>query len=238
MRESQNDADGAASPLKNTGENELVSAPESEYNHLRTLGLGKPNVRPKRRRKADGPRKYLKTHEKDAFFCKITSVRDRALFRLMYHYGLRASEPGLLQLSDFSDVRADVPAIFIRRKKGSKSREFPLVRVCVESLRAWVRVRGKEPGPLFVSRNHGPICSRQVFRLYRKYCQLAGCIPSHLQHPHALKHTCGTHMMERTKNVAKVQAQLGHRNIANTMIYADWTEAASAETARELRDWR
>src|SRR2546422_9484149 len=69
--------------------------------------------------------KYLSEDELARLFSVIHSIRDRAIFRLAYHAGLRASEIGLLQLRDY-DPKAD--KIFVHRLKGSNSGEHYLVR--------------------------------------------------------------------------------------------------------------
>ena len=83
----------------------------------------------------------------------------------------------------------------------------------------WIRERGTAAGPMFLSRNALPIERTQIWRLMKKYCQAAG-IPASKAHPHALKHSRGTHLLEETGKAHVVQDALGHKNIANTMIYA------------------
>ena len=77
-----------------------------------------PRTRTKRR---STEVKYLTAEEISALFSMITSVRDRAIFRVTYHRGLRASEPGLLQLADY---RMSGGRLFVHRLKGSKSGEY------------------------------------------------------------------------------------------------------------------
>jgi integrase len=86
----------------------------------------RPKGRGGMKRKQDKPIKYLSEAEIQAFFAVISSVRDLALFRLIYHRGLRSVEPGLLQISDWSP---EAERLYIRRKKGSISAPFRLTAV-------------------------------------------------------------------------------------------------------------
>src|ERR1035438_9212165 len=103
---------------------------------------------PKRKRRGKKPPGYLQPEEVERFFRVIDSPRDRALFRLMYHAGLRASEVGILQLRDYNPR---TERIFIHRLKGSNSREHHLCREETRVLHAWLKVRGPWLGPLFPS---------------------------------------------------------------------------------------
>ena len=85
-------------------------------------------------------------------------VRSQAIFHVIYHRGLRASEVGLLQLEDY---RPAAGRLLVRRLKGSRGGEYHLLPVERTWLNRWLRERGSRPGPLFVSRNHGPISARQ-----------------------------------------------------------------------------
>ena len=87
---------------------------------------------------------YLETSEIERLFKAIGEhKRDRAIFRLVYHRGLRAHEPGTLQLSDFRERDG---VLFVRRGKGSISREHSLIPVELVALRAWIKERGTMPG--------------------------------------------------------------------------------------------
>ena len=176
---------------------------------------------------------YLTPEEIDRLFRVITSIRDRALFRLAYHRGLRASELGLLQSSDY---RPNVGRLFVRRLKGSHSGEYHITQAEQQALRAWLRARGSASGPLFVSRNHHPISRWRLDQLMKHYCELAG-IPPEKAHMHALKHSCGTHLSAREPDIVAIQDHLGHANIQNTMTYIQIASKRRDEFAERLRDW-
>jgi integrase len=183
--------------------------------------------------------KYLNSQEKDALFRVIVDTRDRAIFRLAYHHGLRASEVGMIQMKDWRrGTSLDMDRLFLRRLKGSIGGETIIVNAAATALRAWLRIRGSSPGPIFHSRNHRPISRRRLDELMKHYCGLAG-IPVEKSHFHALKHTCGTLLLsEQHESIVDVQKHLGHADIRNTMIYAQLTDEANRERAERLRDWR
>jgi type 1 fimbriae regulatory protein FimB len=92
---------------------------------------------------------YLTEQEVDAFFRVIRNARDKALFRVMYHHGFRASEPGKLMLSDYRPGPGK-PRLRVVRLKGSVTGvEHRLLDLELAALKAWLRVRGMAPGPLF-----------------------------------------------------------------------------------------
>jgi type 1 fimbriae regulatory protein FimB len=130
------------------------------------------------------PRRLKRQQEIEMFFRMIRNPRDRALFRLMNNRGLRASEPGRLQLNDYHPG-SGTPRLLVRRLKGSITAEHPLVDLEVYALRSWLRVRGDAPAPLFRSRKHRPLNRYQVDRLMRYCCALAG-IAVEKAHLHAL----------------------------------------------------
>ena len=98
-----------------------------------------------KRRKRTLP-KYLIPEKKDALFRVIEDPRDRAIFRLAYHHGLRASEIGMIQVKDWRrGTSLDMDRLFLRRLKGSIGVETILVNAAATALRAWLRIRGTSP---------------------------------------------------------------------------------------------
>lgn len=178
-------------------------------------------------------RKHLTEAEVEDLFACIKKPRDKAIFRIAYHRGLRASEVGLLQMADF---KRGSGRLAVRRLKGSRPGEFPLLPAELASLRAWLRVRGDAPGPLFPSQMGRPIGRSQLHLLMRKYGELAG-LPAHLRHFHALKHSCGTHVLDRLGSLEICREWLGHVSIQSTEVYAQMSERRMLEASASLRDW-
>lgn len=178
--------------------------------------------------------KYLLENEITALFRAIDSKRDRAIFRLAYHHGLRAHEIGMLQLRDFRDRDG---VLFIYRGKGSISREHSLIDNELRALRAWIKERGTTPGPLFPSRQGSKGISRfQLDKLMKKYCKFAG-IRADKAHMHALKHSCGTHLAERDATPDEIQDWLGHRDSASTQVYLHFSPRRRAASVAKHKNW-
>jgi len=141
-------------------------------------------------------------------------LRDRAALELLYGAGLRVSELVGLNL-------ADVSAEAIRvRGKGNKQRMVPLVRKARIALDAYLARRGelKADGPaLFVNRRGGRLTSRSVARQLDKYALLAGT-RRHV-HPHALRHSFATHLLDMGADLRGIQELLGHASLSTTQRY-------------------
>lgn len=197
-----------------------------------------PNKKGKKRRSRELI-PYLTVPEKDRLFKAIHSVRDRAIFRLLYHHGLRAKEIGVLDLAHFRQgTKLELDRLYITRLKGSISGEHTLIPIAAQALRAWVRQRGHVQGPLFPSRQGGRITRCRIFQLMRQYCATAG-IPPEKAHPHVLKHSCCTHLIsDKKESIVDVQKHVGHAAIQNTMIYASLSDEANQARAKRLREWR
>ncbi len=177
---------------------------------------------------------YLESSEIAAFFRVIESKRDKAIFRLVYHRGLRAHEVALIQFADFRERDG---VLYVRRGKGSICREHSLIREELLSLRAWIKVRGTEPGPMFLSRQGRKGITRQrLDQIMKSYCAAAG-IREEKAHMHALKHSCGTHLRERGNSAANIQDWLGHRDSKSTDIYMHFTRTMRQESLEKNRDW-
>ena len=191
-----------------------------------------PLGRKKKARRKDTT-KYLSEEQIDRFFRVIPNPRDVAMFRVIYHRGLRASEVGLLQLADWNRER---DRLRFSRLKGSHGGEYHLTSKEVRALRAWLKVRGVEPGPLFPSRKGKGISQQMLDVLMKRYGKLAG-LPAELCHTHTLKHSCATHLLNLELSIEDVQDHLGHANIQSTLHYAKYSAKRRALKDQRLRDW-
>ncbi|MBS7325318.1 MAG: tyrosine recombinase XerC [Thiopseudomonas sp.] len=145
----------------------------------------------------------------------LIEQRDRAMLELFYSSGLRLSELTGLDLPDLDLAAGQVRVL----GKGGKQRDLPVGRQARAALQDWLAVRAqlaKDPQALFVgergARIH-PSVVRQ--RLKQAGQQMLG---QHL-HPHMLRHSFASHMLESSQDLRAVQELLGHVNISTTQIY-------------------
>lgn len=196
-------------------------------------GADNSDVKKRRKRPKKQAIQYLEEDEIERLFRAVKDPRDKAILRVAYHRGLRASEIGRLDLSDY---RVKDDRLQVNRLKGSASGEYHLCGNEVRALKAWLKVRGTSPGPLFPSRTGKGISRQMLDVLIRRYGAAAG-LPREKCHMHALKHSCGTHLLNRGESIEDVQDHLGHRNIQNTLVYAKLTNRRREQRDKRLRDW-
>jgi len=184
------------SPQENPepGINELQSETGHECNRIPVLLHSVPRRPPLKFYPCLDPRAgtliaFLTEAEIERLLAVITNPRDRAIFSIAYHRGLRASEIGMLEMRDYTPPTINQRTLYCRRLKDSFSKIFDLTKGEEKELRAWLRIRGRQPGPLFPSRQNGPISRTVLHKLMRK-CGAAAGIPPALCHVHTLKHTC------------------------------------------------
>ncbi len=186
----------------------------------------KPPERQATRARRSETIKFLTLDETRRLFAGITDKRDKAVFLLAYRHGLRASEIGLLRVSDLDLKRLRV---MLHRLKGSLSGEHPLQADEARVLKAWLKSRDTDSPILFPSRRGLPI-SRQMLDVLMKSYGEDAAIPQDKRHFHVLKHSIATHLLDAGAELRFVQDWLGHSNIQNTVIYA-----ALVSTSREAK---
>jgi integrase/recombinase XerC len=142
-------------------------------------------------------------------------LRDRAVVELLYGSGLRVAELCGLRPRDVDLVRGQV----LVWGKGSKQRQLPMSESSVEAVRAWVeggrRTMATTETPadaLFVNRRGHRLTPRDVRRILDRRA-------SSPTHPHALRHTFATHLLDGGADLRAVQELLGHSDLATTQLY-------------------
>jgi len=176
------------------------------------------------------------------------ALRDKAVVELLYSSGLRLSELVALDWRYFA-ADADGPAstswldLDARRVtvvgKGGRLRQVPVGRAAAVALRRWLQARRALPAassrPLFVSAQGRRIGARSVqLRLAR----LAAAVGLGVRvHPHVLRHSMASHLLQSSGDLRAVQELLGHASIASTQIYTrlDWQHLARTYDATHPR---
>ncbi len=171
--------------------------------------------------------RYLTQEEMTRLFKVISSPRDRALFALIYHYGLRVEEATLLTLEsvDLKNLH-----IRIQRLKNGVSSQKPLWRHNAKLLRSYLRVRQDAGHWLFTGRQ-GALKKRQIQTLSTEYAKKAGIKGRSI---HSLRHAIVVHLLEAGQGIEYVVDHLGHKNIQNTQIYAQITTSLRQEVFAKL----
>ncbi|WP_333679611.1 tyrosine recombinase XerC [Dyella sp.] len=141
-------------------------------------------------------------------------VRDRAMLELFYSSGLRLSELTGLRWLDLDLDAGEVRVL----GKGSKTRIVPVGRHAIAALRALGNAEGRTAdSPVFRGRQGAPISPRTVQARMKTLAMRQG-FAKHV-HPHLLRHTFASHMLESSGDLRAVQELLGHADIATTQIY-------------------
>lgn len=147
----------------------------------------------------------------------LLAIRDRALLEIMYSSGLRLAETVALDLDsvDAGDGMVTVTG------KGRKTRKVPVGRHALEALRRWLGVRaglaGADQHALFISTRGRRISTRSVQERLRRWAVRLK-LPVHV-HPHMLRHSFATHVLESSGDLRAVQELLGHADISTTQVY-------------------
>jgi integrase/recombinase XerD len=158
------------------------------------------------------------------------SLRDRALVELLYGAGLRVSEAVGLERGGIDLENRLVRCV----GKGDKERIVPLGREGVEALRRYLS-RGRpyldrrHRPELFLNAQGGALTRAGAFLILRKLAEKAGLDPQRV-HPHILRHSFATHLLEGGADLRSVQEMLGHADLGTTELYTHVSDRRRRDT--------
>lgn len=157
----------------------------------------------------------------------LGSLRDRALLELLFSAGLRVSEIVSIDREDINLERQE----FSVRGKGSKIRIVFISDTAKKTLQHYLNKRSDIDPALFIRVRTGShkeadadglrLTARSVQRIVKKYATKAGIVKD--VHPHTLRHSFATDLLQNGADIRSVQAMLGHANITTTQIYTHVT---------------
>jgi len=160
----------------------------------------------------DQMHKLLDLPKEDELAC-----RDQAILELFYSSGLRLEE---LVGANIGDINWSEKLIRVRGK-GNKERLLPIGRLAATALQRWLQIRpdfiGSEPDALFLSRQKLRISARHVRNRVKLWAQRQGMDQN--VHPHMLRHSFASHLLESSGDLRAVQELLGHANLSTTQVY-------------------
>ena len=162
-----------------------------------------------------------------------TGIRDRAILEMLYASGVRVSELTGLDVADLDLEHGQARVL----GKGSRQRMVLLGAPAIAALERYLRLgrlqaRGarRDPSALFLNRYGGRLTQRSVQRVVRRYGLQAELAPN--VHPHTLRHTFATHLLDGGADLRVVQELLGHATPATTQLYTHVTQEAAQRVYR------
>jgi integrase/recombinase XerC len=141
------------------------------------------------------------------------SARDLALLEVLYGAGLRVGE---LEMLDVADVDLEAQVLRVRHGKGGKERRVPMGQPATDAVAAWLDIRKPVGDALFQNRRGGRLTSRSIRRIVKaagRRHDVAGL------HPHALRHSYATHLLDAGADLRAIQELLGHASLSTTQRY-------------------
>lgn len=142
-------------------------------------------------------------------------IRDMAIVELMYSSGLRVSETVNINISDFEENMSFLRVL----GKGSKTRLVPMGRFAINAINNWMNEREKisnNSNALFLNLKGSRLSVRSIQLRLKKMAIKQGLPPVH---PHMLRHSFATHMLESSGDLRTIQELLGHSSLSTTQIY-------------------
>ena len=193
------------------------------HKHNPCVGIRAPK-KDKRLPKALSPdeiSQLLETEEADE-----KGIRDQAMFELCYSSGLRLSELASVTMRelDLDDGTIRVTG------KGNKTRIVPVGKKANTAIRRWIQVRKNLNKPisnlLFPNKNNQPLSSRTIQYRLTQWTKKQGLGQN--VHPHMLRHSFASHLLQSSGDLRAVQEMLGHASISTTQVYThlDWQHLA------------
>lgn len=167
-------------------------------------------------------------------------ARDLAIIAVLARGGLRRSEAVALDLCDYNPDPGDGEAaaeIAVRQGKGNKDRIVAIANGAKEAVEAWIRVRGEQPGPLFVpidkggTMEHRRLSGQAIYLMLQRRAEDADVKPFT---PHDLRRTCASDLLEKGNDLSVAQKMLGHVSTDTTSRYDVRGDAAKRKAAATL----
>lgn len=164
---------------------------------------------------------------------KAVDVRNRCILEVMYACGLRVSECAGIKVND---IHLDSGYLRIMGKE-AKERMVPFYPRCAQLIEYYLKdvrplyIKESDHGILFVNQKGKPISSRAIQMIVEKAGEDAG-IGMHV-HPHMIRHSFATHMLNNGADLRVVQELLGHENLSTTQIYTHISEERLKKTVDE-----
>ncbi len=161
----------------------------------------------------------------------VSNLKHSLLLQLMYGCGLRVSEAVRLKVGDF-DLKRGI--VHIRQGKGRKDRIVPIPRKIITDFAFFIRYLDDQNPYLFQARldKEGHISKKTAYQMVKQAASKSGIRKN--VHPHTLRHSFATHLLERGTDIKVIKELLGHADIKTTQVYTHVSSAFLREVKSPL----
>ncbi len=163
-------------------------------------------------------------------------IRDVAMFELFYSSGLRLSELAAL---DLNDLNLPDRSLLVRAGKGGKDRLLPIGSKAIVAINQWLPLRLNRlaigEAAVFTSNRGTRLGQRSIELRLEQWCKKKGIVER--VHPHKLRHSFASHLLESSQDLSAVQELLGHSDVRTTMIYTHTVKSVTIKDARSPLDF-
>ncbi|MBS3072583.1 tyrosine-type recombinase/integrase [Candidatus Pacearchaeota archaeon] len=167
--------------------------------------------RPKREKKIPS---VLTKEEVRKIFDACETKKSRLMLSLLYATGMRVSEITNLKVGD---LQFEEKAGYIKQAKGKKDRIFNIPNSLEEELKSYISDSKKQNGDFVFSGLNGKLTERNIQKIVQRLSKKTGIKKQ--VHPHTLRHSFATHLLEQGVDIRKIQELLGHADLSTTQIY-------------------
>jgi len=157
----------------------------------------------------------------------LLGLRDQVILELLYGSGLRVSELVSLNKSDIDTAQGLIRV----QGKGGKERVVPVTKYALQAIEAYLNMRTDQENSLLLNYQGTRLSVRSVRRILDKIVKEAK-LPTHV-HPHMLRHSFATHLLDGGADLRSVQELLGHEKLSSTQIYTHLTRERLKEVYNE-----
>lgn len=189
----------------------FLSAVKYSYSNILGRDVTAGIKRPKKEKKLPA---VLTKDEIKKLIDSLNSRKSKLMISLMYACGMRVSELTNLKILNFN---FDEKTGFIRQAKGKKDRIFNIPNFLFNDLKKQAESQAEKKQEFLFSGPNGKLTPRNLQKIVSKAAKKAGIKKD--VHPHTLRHSFATHLLENNIDIRKIQELLGHADLSTTQIY-------------------
>jgi len=189
----------------------FLSSIKYAYTNILGKDITEGIKRPKKERKIPT---VLTRSETKKLLDSLNNRKSKLMISLLYACGFRVSELINLKISDLDFIEKTG---YVRQAKGKKDRIFNIPSFLIEDMKKHSEIQKNSGEEYFFTGSKGPLTERNIQKIVKNTTKKSGINKD--VHPHTLRHSFATHLLENNIDIRKIQELLGHADLSTTQIY-------------------